>query len=161
MISRKFIKDFIVKFNSSGVGLFDYPVLMAADILLYKGQAVPVGKDQEQHVELTRTIAKKFNQKFGKVFEEPETAIHLGASRTLIEILKSQTPRSQVVITTHSADVVDTLPPEALRVIWLEKDCSHIAGVNDRSLNLVKSQLITSGELLRVNALDPKDTDVG
>jgi len=56
-------------------GLFNYPVLMAADILLYKGQAVPVGKDQEQHVELTRTIAKKFNQKFGKVFDEPETIL--------------------------------------------------------------------------------------
>jgi len=56
-------------------GLFNYPVLMAADILLYKAQAVPVGKDQEQHVELARTIAKKFNQKFGKVFPEPEVIL--------------------------------------------------------------------------------------
>ena len=56
-------------------GLFTYPVLMASDIMLYKSNAVPVGKDQEQHVELTRTIAKKFNQKFGKVFEEPETIL--------------------------------------------------------------------------------------
>jgi len=62
-------KDYI------NAGLFNYPVLMASDILLYKGQAVPVGKDQEQHVELTRTIAKKFNQKFGKVFPEPETIL--------------------------------------------------------------------------------------
>ncbi|MCX6723070.1 MAG: tryptophan--tRNA ligase [Candidatus Staskawiczbacteria bacterium] len=54
-------------------GLFNYPVLMAADILLYRSKAVPVGKDQEQHVELTRTIAKKFNQKFGTIFNEPET----------------------------------------------------------------------------------------
>jgi len=56
-------------------GLFTYPVLMAADILLYKTQGVPVGKDQEQHVELTRTIAKKFNQNFGEVFPEPETIL--------------------------------------------------------------------------------------
>ena len=56
-------------------GLFNYPVLMAADILLYKAQAVPVGKDQEQHVELAKTIAKKFNQKFGKVFPEPEVIL--------------------------------------------------------------------------------------
>jgi len=56
-------------------GLFTYPVLMAADILLYKTQTVPVGKDQEQHVELARTIAKKFNQKFGKVFPEPEVIL--------------------------------------------------------------------------------------
>jgi len=62
-------KDYI------NAGLFTYPVLMAADILLYKSQAVPVGKDQEQHVELTRTIAKKFNQKFGEVFPEPETIL--------------------------------------------------------------------------------------
>lgn len=62
-------KDYI------NVGLFNYPVLMAADILLYKGQAVPVGKDQEQHVELARTIVRKFNQKFGKVFPEPESIL--------------------------------------------------------------------------------------
>jgi tryptophanyl-tRNA synthetase len=56
-------------------GLFTYPVLMASDILLYKTQGVPVGKDQEQHVELTRTVAKKFNQKFGKIFPEPESLL--------------------------------------------------------------------------------------
>ncbi len=56
-------------------GLLNYPVLMAADILLYKADAVPVGKDQEQHVELTRSIAKKFNQKFGKTFKEPASLI--------------------------------------------------------------------------------------
>ncbi len=56
-------------------GLLNYPVLMAADILLYKTEKVPVGKDQEQHVELARTIARKFNQKFGETFKEPESLI--------------------------------------------------------------------------------------
>jgi len=56
-------------------GLLDYPVLMAADILLYKTEGVPVGKDQAQHVELTRTIARKFNNKFGKTFIEPKTIL--------------------------------------------------------------------------------------
>lgn len=56
-------------------GLFNYPVLMAADILLYKTDGVPVGKDQEQHVELTRTVARKFNQKFGEVFKEPKAIL--------------------------------------------------------------------------------------
>lgn len=66
-------KDKSKKFKDNiNAGLLDYPVLMAADILLYKGDAVPVGKDQEQHVELTRTIAKKFNQKFGQTFKEPK-----------------------------------------------------------------------------------------
>lgn len=53
-------------------GLLNYPVLMASDILLYKTDLVPVGKDQEQHIELTRSLAKKFNQKFGETFKEPE-----------------------------------------------------------------------------------------
>ena len=56
-------------------GLLTYPVLQAADILLYKTDAVPVGKDQVQHVELTRTIARKFNQKFGKLFPEPKALL--------------------------------------------------------------------------------------
>jgi len=62
-------KDYI---NS---GLFTYPILMAADILLYKSEGVPVGKDQEQHVELSRTITRKFNQKFGETFKEPKSLI--------------------------------------------------------------------------------------
>lgn len=58
--------------ESSGVGLYDYPVLMAADILLYDTQTVPVGQDQVQHIELTRTLARRFNQKFGETFIVPE-----------------------------------------------------------------------------------------
>lgn len=57
------------------VGLFDYPVLMAADVLLYDTQFVPVGDDQLQHLELTRTLARKFNGKFGKTFIEPEAIL--------------------------------------------------------------------------------------
>src|SRR3989344_4317492 len=55
-------------FNSVGTGLFNYPVLMAADILLYDTAVVPVGEDQVQHIEFTRTIARKFNANVGKVF---------------------------------------------------------------------------------------------
>lgn len=54
------------------VGLFDYPVLQAADILMMKGTVVPVGADQVQHVELTRDIARFFNRKFGETFNEPK-----------------------------------------------------------------------------------------
>ena len=56
-------------------GLLNYPILMAADILLYQTELVPVGKDQQQHVELAREIARRFNQKFGKVFKEPVVQI--------------------------------------------------------------------------------------
>jgi len=61
--------------KSINAGLLNYPVLMTADILLYKTELVPVGKDQSQHVELTRTIAKKFNQRFGEVFIIPKTLL--------------------------------------------------------------------------------------
>jgi tryptophanyl-tRNA synthetase len=57
------------------MGLLDYPVLMAADILLQRGNVVPVGQDQFQHVELTRKIARFFNNRFGQVFEEPKEMI--------------------------------------------------------------------------------------
>lgn len=60
-----------VEFNPN-VGLFDYPVLMAADILLYDAKFVPVGDDQLQHLELARMIARKFNSKFGNTFLEPK-----------------------------------------------------------------------------------------
>lgn len=52
------------------MGLFDYPVLQAADILMYKASAVPIGQDQKQHLELTNVIARKFNNRFGQVFKE-------------------------------------------------------------------------------------------
>jgi tryptophanyl-tRNA synthetase len=58
-----------------GMGLFDYPVLMAADILLYDTEKVPVGEDQVQHVELTRTLGKRFNGRFGETFVIPEPHI--------------------------------------------------------------------------------------
>ena len=64
------------KFKSNlNAGLLDYPVLMAADILLYQTDLVPVGEDQAQHVELTRTIARKFNQRFGETFNIPEVKL--------------------------------------------------------------------------------------
>ncbi|MFZ2390771.1 MAG: tryptophan--tRNA ligase [Minisyncoccales bacterium] len=56
-------------------GLFNYPVLMAADILLYDTDVVPIGKDQIQHVELTRNIAEKFNKKYGEVFKLPKAMV--------------------------------------------------------------------------------------
>jgi tryptophanyl-tRNA synthetase len=57
------------------VGLFDYPVLQAADILLYKGEVVPVGEDQIQHVEFTREVARYFNKRYGKTFPECEALL--------------------------------------------------------------------------------------
>lgn len=61
--------------NSTSVGLFSYPVLMAADILLYRPKFVPVGEDQRQHLELTRNLAERFNNKYKKAFVVPEPMI--------------------------------------------------------------------------------------
>src|ERR1044072_3063320 len=65
-------KDKIAKGIAPNHGLFAYPVLMAADILLYQSNLVPVGQDQKQHLEMTRDIAIKFNSQFGEVFTVPE-----------------------------------------------------------------------------------------
>ncbi len=59
--------------EATSVGLFTYPVLMAADILLYDAEVVPVGDDQRQHVELTRDLAERFNSRFGETFVVPQT----------------------------------------------------------------------------------------
>ncbi len=64
-------------------GLFAYPILMASDILLYKTNKVPVGEDQLQHIELTRTLAKKFNNKFGEVFKIPQAKLSKTGARIM------------------------------------------------------------------------------
>ena len=68
--------------TSSNAGLFTYPTLMAADILLYDAKFVPVGNDQDQHLELARTLARKFNSKFGKTFTEPQ-GLHTQTPRVM------------------------------------------------------------------------------
>lgn len=68
-------KDALAKGQSPSFGLFAYPVLMAADILLYDSNIVPVGKDQKQHVEITRDLAIKFNQTYSETFVVPEAQI--------------------------------------------------------------------------------------
>jgi tryptophanyl-tRNA synthetase len=69
-------KDKIARGMPASVGLFAYPVLMAADILIYDSDVVPVGKDQKQHIEITRDLAVKINETFGQVFKLPEPRIH-------------------------------------------------------------------------------------
>ena len=71
-------KDKIAKGLPTNHGLFAYPVLMAADILIYDADSVPVGRDQKQHVEVTRDLAAKFNQTYGDTFKLPKPAIRKG-----------------------------------------------------------------------------------
>ncbi len=86
------------------VGLLTYPVLQAADILLYQADFAPVGKDQEQHIEFTRALARKFNGRFGNVFKEPRALIpKIGAkimslSDPLKKMSKSHGPNSYIAL---------------------------------------------------------------
>jgi tryptophanyl-tRNA synthetase len=78
--------------DAASVGLFAYPVLMAADILLYDTAAVPVGDDQRQHVELTRDLAQRFNARFGETFTVPDALIQRETAR----IYDLQTPTAKM-----------------------------------------------------------------
>jgi tryptophanyl-tRNA synthetase len=83
-------------------GLLNYPILMAADILIYQTKLVPIGIDQKQHVELARTIARKFNQQFGKTFEEPEELLpKIGA-----KIMSLQDPKKKMSKTDNPASYI-------------------------------------------------------
>lgn len=78
--------------DATSVGLFTYPVLMAADILLYQSEIVPVGDDQKQHIELTRDLAERFNSRFGETFTVPKPAIQQETAR----IYDLQNPTSKM-----------------------------------------------------------------
>lgn len=69
--------------SSVSVGLFTYPVLMAADVLLYQAEQVPVGADQRQHIELTRDLAQRFNARFGDTFTIPEPTFPAAGARVM------------------------------------------------------------------------------
>ncbi|WWO96164.1 MAG: tryptophan--tRNA ligase [Candidatus Dasytiphilus stammeri] len=79
---RQFRNKIVCK-DSTSAGLFNYPILMAADILLYQTKQVPVGEDQKQHLELSRTIAHRFNKIYGPVFTIPEPVISHCGSRVM------------------------------------------------------------------------------
>ncbi len=100
------------KEESISVGLFDYPVLMAADILLYDTDEVPVGDDQKQHVEITRDIAQRINNKFGKVFTVPEPVIKKEGARIMSltdptkKMAKSDQNENSYVLLRDDADTI-------------------------------------------------------
>ncbi|HEY7174955.1 MAG TPA: tryptophan--tRNA ligase [Micromonosporaceae bacterium] len=96
--------------DRSSVGLFTYPILQAADILLYLADAVPVGEDQRQHLELTRDLAQRFNTTFGKTFVVPEPYI----LRETAKITDLQQPTAKMSKSASSpAGVVDLLEDPA------------------------------------------------
>jgi tryptophanyl-tRNA synthetase len=103
-------KDKSAKGGSPSVGLFNYPILQAADILLYQATAVPVGEDQRQHLELTRDLAQRFNSRFGETFVIPEPYI----VKETAKILDLADPTTKMSKSSESqAGVVDILEAPA------------------------------------------------
>jgi tryptophanyl-tRNA synthetase len=102
-------KDKSARAERVSVGLFAYPILQAADILLYQADAVPVGEDQRQHLELTRDLAERFNSRFGRTFTVP--AAHI--VRETARITDLQEPTSKMSKSLPGPGLVDLLEPEA------------------------------------------------
>jgi tryptophanyl-tRNA synthetase len=110
------------------VGLFDYPALMAADILLYETDVVPVGEDQKQHVELTRDIAQRFNSIYGQTFVLPEAFIPktgariMGLDDATKKMSKSETNSG------HAINLLDS--PDAIRAKVMRATTDSQRGVH-------------------------------
>jgi tryptophanyl-tRNA synthetase len=104
---------------STSAALFNYPVLMAADILLYDTDIVPVGEDQVQHIELTRDIAKWFNKRFGDTFKIPQAHINQNTARIMSltdpsqKMSKSGTPKSYIAL----EDNADTIRQKIMSAV--------------------------------------------
>ena len=96
--------------SGSSVGLFTYPILQAADILVYQADRVPVGEDQRQHLELTRDLATRFNNRFGATFTLPEPHIVQGTAK----ILDLQQPDKKMSKSLPPAGCVDLLDAPAV-----------------------------------------------
>ena len=110
----------------SSVGLFTYPILQAADILLYQAQSVPVGEDQRQHLELTRDLAVRFNNQFGKTFLVPEA-----------------------FIVKESAKILDLQDPTAKMSKSSPQGCVFIMDEPDVVMKKFKTALTDSGKEIR------------
>ena len=130
-------KDKSDNLSDVNAGLFDYPVLMASDILLYDAELVPVGKDQKQHLEITRDLASSFNHRYGDTFVAPEASIATSVMTipgtdgrkmsksygNVIDVFlpKKQLKKQVMGIVTDSTPLEDPKDPEACHVYALYK----------------------------------------
>ena len=135
--------------ESIPVGLFDYPVLMAADILLYRADEVPVGEDQKQHVELTRDVAERFNNAFGKAFVVPRPVIRKIGARVMAldepckKMSKSAGSANSYIALTDPPDLIR----KKIRRAVTDSGSEVVAGPDKPALsNLLGIYSILSGE---------------
>ena len=138
---------------SCNVGIFDYPVLMAADILLYDANYIPVGEDQFQHIELTRNLATRFNNKFGEVFVVPEKTseqvkfMGLSEGIRIRDLLNPEKKMSKSTAAENSKIMLDDEPAKAAK---------KIMSATTDSLGLIKFDMFAQpgiSNLLQIEAL--------
>lgn len=137
----------------TSVGLFTYPMLMAADILLYHPQYVPVGEDQRQHLELTRNLAERFNTRFGTTFEVPEPFIPEGSAK----IYDLQDPTIKMSKSTpHPKGLINLLDPPKTSAKRLKSAVTDDRGVIafDREQQPGVSNLLTIQSALTDTPVD-------
>jgi tryptophanyl-tRNA synthetase len=145
-------KDRAAEQDFVSAGLFTYPVLMAADILLYRTDLVPVGDDQRQHVELARDIAERFNQRFGETFVVPELAIPPEGAR----IRNLQEPERLMSTTRGAPQGVVRLvdPPDVVRrkfksaVTDSGTEVRHAPDEKPGISNLIEIMSVATGEAI-------------
>lgn len=143
------------KQETVGDGLFQYPVLMAADILLYQAAAVPVGDDQSQHVELTRDIAQRFNSLYGETFVVPATSLPTIGARVMglddpLKKMSKSDPGSG-----HAIALLD--PPSVIRKKFLRATTDSLPAVDfdalgpgvDNLLNIFQAFSDWTGDQMR------------
>ncbi len=109
--------------ESCNVGIFDYPILMAADILLYSAEYVPIGEDQFQHIELARNLAMRFNHKFGEIFVPPASTAEqvkfmgVGEGLRIRDLLSPEKKMSKSTKAENSKIMLDDAPERAAKKI--------------------------------------------
>ena len=144
-------KDKSDNLSDVNAGLFDYPVLMASDILLYDAHIVPVGKDQKQHLEITRDLASSFNHKYGETFVLPESKISESVmtipgtdgrkmSKSYGNVIDVFLPKKQLKkqimgIQTDSTPLEDPKDPESCNVFALYKLLATPAQIEELAAN--------------------------
>ena len=138
---------------SCNVGIFDYPVLMAADILLYDAEYVPVGEDQFQHLELTRNIAIRFNNRFGEIFTVPVKTsdqvkfMEMDNALRIRDLLNPEKKMSKSTVAEGSKIMLDDAP---------EKAAKKIVSATTDSLGKIKFDMFNQpgiSNLLQIEAL--------
>jgi tryptophanyl-tRNA synthetase len=144
--------------RSASAGLFTYPALQAADILLYQPRYVPVGDDQRQHVELTRDIAMRFNHLFGELFVLPEPMIRTAGARIMglddptVKMSKSLAEQRSG----HAIGLLD--PPRKIRQAVMRAVTDSLPAVDPDRLSPGVENLLTLWEVL---AGDSRETTLG